>query len=277
MSDIARIPFLTGLIPGGLRPGTIILIEFDPDSQWFSVAVTVAVRCIKENRHVAFLTFTAPPSEVARAMSELDLDVPAAEKAGLLAIEDWYSASLSGGKLETDTSQRAIFERIEGRMRVHSLKVADLSVEWLKTSRTGPTSAHDIVDFWPPGSLAISESCSPILRFSDEKSFIEFFESRIRPEEHKRGNLITLQGIMRGIHSDWLYKRMESASDGIIDLRVLELEGEVKNFLRVRAIRGQPHNSKWHLVDVTGRGEAKLELRDAAVRLDSGQEPARSR
>jgi KaiC/GvpD/RAD55 family RecA-like ATPase len=258
LSETLRVPILIDLIPDGLCPGTILLIEFDPDSQWVSVAVTVAVRCLMEARHVAFLAFTMTPSEVALAMSKLGLDVAEAEKSGLLAIEDWYSASLTGGRLETGTTQRAMFERVEGRIRVQSLKVADLSVEWLKTSKTGPHVASDIVEFWPPGSVAISESCSPILRFGDEKSFVEFFESRIRPEEHRRGNLVTLQGITRGIHSDWLYKRMESVCDGIIDLRVAELEGEVKNLLRVRALRGQPHNSKWHAIDVTRNGEAKL-------------------
>ena len=261
LTEMLSIPVLNDLIPDGLRPGTLILIEFDPDSQWVSIAITVAVRCLMEDRHVAYLAFTMSPAEVAKAMAKLGLDVAAAEKSGLLAIEDWYSASLYGGKLETGTTQRAVFERVEGRLRVQSLKVADLSVEWLKTSKTGPHIAHDIVDFWPEGSVAVSESCSPILRFSDEKSFIEFFDSRIRAEEHKRGNLLTLQGVTRGVHSDWLYKRLESACDGIIDLRVAELEGEVKNLLRIRTLRGQPHDSKWHAITVARNGEAKLESR----------------
>jgi KaiC/GvpD/RAD55 family RecA-like ATPase len=254
---------LIHLIPDGLRPGSIVLVEFDADSQWFWVAVTIAVRCMAENRHVAFLAFTTTPSDVARAMSRLGADVEGAEKSGLLAIEDWYSASLSGGRLALDTTQRSMFERVDGRMRVQSLKTADLSVEWLKTSKTGPQTAHDIVEFWPSGSVAISESCSSILRFSDEKSFIEFFESRIRAEEHRRANLVTFQGIMRGIHSDWLYKRMESACDGIIDLRVFEQEGEVKNLLRIRTLRGQPHDSRWHSMNLGRNGEAKLDSSDA--------------
>jgi KaiC/GvpD/RAD55 family RecA-like ATPase len=236
----------------------MFLIEFDPDSQWFSVASTIAVHYLLAKRHVAYLAFASPPYDVEHAFSDLGIDVAAAESSGLLAIEDWYSASLSGGRLEPATIEGPMFERIDGRMRVRSLKVADLSVEWLKTSKTGPHPAHDIVEFWPAGSLAVSESCSVILRFNEEKAFIEFYESRIRPAERKRKNLITLQGIMRGVHSDWLYSRMENASDGVIDLRVLEREDEVANFLRVRTLRGQPHDSRWHKIEVMKSGEARL-------------------
>lgn len=258
MSETTHIPMLTKLIPDGIKSGTMFLVEFDSDSQWFAVAATIAARFLEEKRHVAYLALATPPYDVELAISALGIDVTAAEASGLLAIEDWYSASLAGGRLAPDTAQGPMFERVDGRMRVRSLKVADLSVEWLKTSKAGPTPAHDIVEFWPAGSLAVSESCSVILRFNEEKAFIEFFESRIRPEDRKRRNLITLQGIMRGVHSEWLYKRMENSSDGIIDLSVMEREDEVKTFLRVRSLRGQPHDSRWHKIEVIKNGEARL-------------------
>jgi KaiC/GvpD/RAD55 family RecA-like ATPase len=258
LSETIHIPLLSKLIPDGIKSGTMFSVEFDPDSQWFSVASTIAARFLEEKRHVAYLAMATPPDDVAYAISTLGIDVGAAENSGLLAIEDWYSASLAGGRVEPANPQGPMFERIDGRMRVRSLKVADLSVEWLKTSKAGPTHAHDIVEFWPAGSLAVSESCSVILRFNEEKAFVELFESRIRPEERKRKNLITLQGLMRGVHSDWLYKRMENASDGIIDLRVIEREDEVDNLLRVRNLRGQPHDSRWHKIEVMKNGEARL-------------------
>ena len=258
MSETTHIPLLGKLVPDGLKSGTTFLVEFDPDSQWFSIAVTIAARFLEEKRHVAYLALANPPYDVDHALSALGIDVRAAEGSGFLAIEDWYSASLAGGRLEPATTQGPMFERVDGRMRVRSLKVADLSVEWLKTSKAGPQPAHDIVDFWPTGSLAVSESCSVILRFNEEKAFMEFFESRIRPEDRKRKNLITLQGIARGVHSDWLYKRMENACDGIIDIRSLEREEEVKSFLRIRNLRGQPHDSKWHKIEVQSNGEATI-------------------
>jgi hypothetical protein len=236
----------------------MFLVEYDPDSQWFSVASTIASRFLIENRHVAYFAMARPPDEVKDALSALGIDVTSVEKSGLLAIEDWYSASLYGGRLEPASPGGQMFERVDGRMRIRSLKAADLSVEWLKTSKSGPQPAHDIVEFWPTGSLAISESCSVILRFSEEKAFIELFESRIRPEERKRKNLISFQALARGIHSDWLYKRMENASEGVIDLTAREQHDEVKSFLRIRNLRSQPHDSHWHQIDVKSNGETTL-------------------
>ncbi len=69
---------------------------------------------------------------------------------------------------------------------------------------------------------------------------------------------VTLQGFIRGIHSEWLYKRMEAASDGVIDVRVMEREEEAKNFLRVRSLKGQPHDSRWHEIKIKSNGEATL-------------------
>jgi len=258
LSETVNIPLLTKQIPDGIKSGTMFLVEFDPDSQWFSVAATIAARFLKENRHVGYFAMARSPEEVGRAISALGVDTAASENSGLLAIEDWYSASLAGGRLEPANPNAPVFERVNGRLRVGSLKVADLSVEWLRTSKDGPRPSYDIVEFWPPGSLAITESCSVILRFSEEKAFIELVESRVRPEERRRKNLISFQGLARGLHSDWLYKRMENASDGVIDLRVMEREDEVKNLLRVRALRGQPHDSRWHEIQVESNGEAVL-------------------
>ncbi len=236
----------------------MFLVEFDPDSQWLSIASTIASRFLQEKRQVAYFAMARAPIDVEHSLIAQGIDVPEAKNAGRLAIEDWYSASLTGGRLEVTGSQGALFERIDGSLRIRSLKVADLSVEWLKTSKSGPQPATDIVEFWPPGSLVVTESCSVILRFNEEKPFVEFFESRIIPEERKRRNLVSFQGLTRGLHSDWLYKRMEGASDGVIDLRLIERGDDIKNFIRIRTLRGQPHDSRWHQIQIKSNGEAVL-------------------
>lgn len=250
------IPLLSGLIPGGVKPGAMLLVEFDPESQWFSVATTVVARYFQQNRHVCYLAMARSPEDVKRSISEIGVDTPAAEKSGRLVVEDWYSATLTGGRLEPASTQAGLFEPIQGGLRVRSLKVADLSVEWLKTTKVGP-QAYDIVEHWPAGSMIVVESFSGILRFNEEKPFVEWIESRVNPEERRRKS-ITLQGVVRGIHSDWLYKRMESASDGVIDIRVMERGEETSNFLRVRSLKGQPHDSRWHQIEIMPNGEATV-------------------
>ena len=250
-------PLLAELIPNGVKPGAMLLVEFDPESQWFSVATTIAARLFQQGRYVCYLSMARSPEDVKASLSALDARVSSAEDVERLVVEDWYSATLTGGRLATDTSQTSLFEPVQGGLRVRSLKVADLSVEWLKTSKTGPSKPYDLVDYWPPGSVVIVESFSSILRFNEEKAFVEWMESRVIPEE-RRGRRVTLQGFIRGIHSEWLYKRMEAASDGVLDIRVMEREEEAKNLLRVRSLKGQPHDSRWHEIKIKSNGEATL-------------------
>jgi len=256
-SEGVNIPLLAPLIPGGIKPGTMFVVEYDPDSQWFAVAATIAARFYEEKRHVGYLAMARSPEDVRDNLSALGVKVSDAEEAGLLAVEDWYSASLTGGRVEPANRDNRLFESIEGRLRVLSLKVADLSVEWLKASKSTPHPVYDIVDHWPVGSLVIVESFSSILRFNEEKPFVEWIETRVNPGERKRKS-ITIQAFVRGIHSDQLYKLMENASDGVIDLRVQEDSEGAKNALRVRSLKGRPHDSRWHEIVIKSSGEAAL-------------------
>lgn len=256
-SDGIRVPLLDKLVPSGFRPGTMFLVEYDPDSQWFAVATTIAARFFEANHYVGYLAMARSVEDVRRELFALGLDLASAEKSGRLMIEDWYSASLAGGRLEPSRSDTNLFEPIPGGLRLLSLKIADLSVKWLKTTKSGPHPIYDIVDFWPAGSLIIAESCSGMLRFNEEKAFVEWVESRVNPEERKRKS-ITLQAFARGIHSERLYKRMENASDAVIDIRVTERGEESKNMLRLRTLRGQPHDTRWHEIAVNSTGEATL-------------------
>jgi hypothetical protein len=45
-SKRVNIPILATLIPDGIKLGTIFVVEFDPESQWFTVATTIAAACI---------------------------------------------------------------------------------------------------------------------------------------------------------------------------------------------------------------------------------------
>lgn len=254
--ESAEISLLAKLIPDGVKAGTMLLVEFDPDSQWLSVATTITSQFFQQNRHVGYLAMVRPVADVERSLSTLGVDMIPAVQTGRFVIEDWYSATLSGGRIDSLDHKAPVFERTPTGLRVCSLKVNDLSLEWLKTSKAGP-QIYDIIDHWPPGSLVIAESFSGMLRFNDEKAFAEWIESRVNPEERKRKG-VTIQGLVRGVHTDWLYKRMESASDGIVDIRVMERGEEAKNMLRLRTLKGQPHDARWHVIEIKSNGETTL-------------------
>ena len=255
-SERVNIPLVSELIPQGIKPNTILIVEYDPDSQWFALATTIAARFLLANGRVGYVAFTRSPDDVRRDLSSLGVDVSSVQKEGRLTVDDWYSASLTGGRLESSGGQTSFNEPIEGGMRMRSLKVADLSVQWLRDAKYGP-QPFDIVETWPPGSLSVGESFSALLRFNEERELMEWTETRVIPIERKRKG-VSLWGLVNGIHSEVYYKRLESALDGVIDVRVTEREGETKDLLRIRSLKGQPHDHSWHEIQIKENGEAAL-------------------
>ena len=53
-------------------------------------------------------------------------------------------------------------------------------------------------------------------------------------------------------------QRVEAACDGVIDVRVLEQDGALKNVLRLRSLKGQPHDNRWHEIEIKPNGETSL-------------------
>ena len=254
--DRVSIPLLSQLIPEGLRPGTIFAVEFDPDSQWLALTATIAAKYLQIGQRVTYVTSTRPPESVKDHLANLGVNVPAAIRDHSLVIDDWYTATLSGGRIDSEPGQTSIIESIDGGFRIRSLKVADLSVEWLKSSKQG-WQPHDIAETWPPGALGVADSGSEMLRFNEEKAVLEWLMTRGWPNERKAKRII-LWGVSRGTHTESFYKRLEGSTDGVIDVQVMERDGEAKNFLRIRSLKNQPSDGRWHEIEVKSNGEAGL-------------------
>jgi KaiC/GvpD/RAD55 family RecA-like ATPase len=139
---------------------------------------------------------------------------------------------------------------------VRSLKVADLSVQYLKDMKQGPELGA-FFEEWPPGALTIDESMSQMLRFNEEKPYLEWVISRVHPN-HRRAKRVFFEGFVRDIHTESFYKRLESDVNGVIDLRVMERDEGWKNFLCIRSLKGQPHDARWHEIQIRRNGEAAL-------------------
>ena len=257
------IRLLAPLIPNGIEPGTMFAVEYDPASQWFAVAATVVVQYLQDVGRVTFQAFVRPRDALKRDLVKLGVDVPKAIKDGQLIMDDWYSAAQAGGRVNSG-STKDVSEWIEGGcVRLNSLKVADLSISWLKNMKSDEDSSG-IPEFdnantvqRPPGSLIVVESLSVLLRFNEEKPFLEWQETRVLPNE-RAANRINLAGYARGLHSESFYKRIEEMHDGLIEVRLMEKDGDVGSYLRVTNLRGQPHDSRWRRIEVKSNGEATL-------------------
>jgi len=244
------VPLLESLIPDGLKSGTVLLVEFDPRGQWFALARTIAALGLKNGLRIQYAATARSREEVIASLENLGVDVNVAEKAGLLRVDDQHTATLS---LDKDKpGDTAIEDRY---LRVGSLKVADLSIDDLRSLRgvthltKWTTDQSDV--------LVIDDSISPFLRFNEERAYLEYLETRDLPLQRKLGR-IGFRGVSKGVHHESFYARMEGAHDGLIEVRALERNDEIKNMLRITSLKGQPHDTRWHEIKVDSRGEASV-------------------
>lgn len=242
---------LQNLIPNGIRPPTIFAVKYDPESQWLTLSTTIAAGYLLKGFHVLYATGARPREVVRTDLERLGVDVPTTEEAGLLRIDDWYSASLRQD-VKSDHRPILVYKTYSA---FPSLKISDLSIAFQQFMKGGGSGEPE--DHWPAASLLIWDSLSPMLRFNDEKVFLEWVESRFYPFE-RASKRIELLGYAFGVHGESFYRRIEDASDGVVEIRVLERGDELKNVLRVRSLKGQPHDNRWHEIEIKPNGEAIL-------------------
>ncbi len=117
-----------------------------------------------------------------------------------------------------------------------SLKVADLSI-WI--------AREAMVESPAPEFLVIAENGSTLDRFNDEKNWVELYLTRPIPMAKPR-KVTQLIGFMAGIHSNWAYKQLEAAVDGIVDFKVEDVGEETRDLMRIRTMRNMQFDRRWH-------------------------------
>jgi KaiC/GvpD/RAD55 family RecA-like ATPase len=109
---LPRIPLIEELTKGSIPPGSNILVEFDPASQWLNASLTIAAWWVNDGGSVSYITQS--PDDIRSQLRKLGLAVEELERTDRLWITDLYSASIGRKSKE--------------RFGVESLKVADLSI-----------------------------------------------------------------------------------------------------------------------------------------------------
>jgi len=168
-----------------------------------------------------------------------------------LEIHDWYTLTL-GQKREqrqSDASPSTARGDITRGPPAESLKVADLSIYFAR--QLMPLSQE-------PEFLLIEDNLSVLDRFNDEKSWVELYLTRRIPASSKR-RITCLRGLVKGVHSDWAYRTLEAAVDGIIDFKVDEVNGARRSFIGIRNMRNVAFDSRWHPLRIGQNFEIMLE------------------
>ncbi len=211
------------------------MVEFDAASQWYNALITIVAGWLKTGGKIQYYAFARSPESIRKQLVRLGVDTEELENNGALEIWDWYTATLGQASKE--------------KRGANSLKVADLSIHVSQVRMKGPPA---------PDTLAIGEDISVLDRFNEEKSWVEYELARSIPAFRDR-NMTCLRGVIRDVHSSLAYKRLESVSDGIIDLRIETESEEIVNMIRIRTMRNVGFDSRWHPLKIGENFEVTIE------------------
>jgi KaiC/GvpD/RAD55 family RecA-like ATPase len=230
-----RMPLIENLTKKPVPPGSNILVEFNPASQWLNASLTIAAGWVRTGGSISYVTFSRPPDDVRSQLRQLGLDVEELERTDRLWITDAYSA--------------AIGQKSKEKFAVESLKVADLSI-WI--------AREAMADLPAPEFLIIQDNVSVLDRFNAERNWVEMYLTRPIPMSKVR-QMTNLHGIIEGIHSAWAYKQLEVAVDGIIDFKLDESGEETRSMMRIRNMQNTSYEGRWHQLRTEENCEVALE------------------
>jgi KaiC/GvpD/RAD55 family RecA-like ATPase len=183
--------------------------------------MAIAAGWLKTNGTVTYNVNGQPPENVRNQFRRLGLDVDALEKDERLVIYDGYTLTLGRKSNE--------------RYAVQSLKVADLSI----------TFSREVMQSAPvPELLTIIDNISSLARFNDERAWVEFLLTRGIPAAFLTKSR-TIVGIIEGLHSDTVYRQLEAAADGVIDLKLDSESDPPRNLMRIRSMRNVRFDGRW--------------------------------
>lgn len=220
-----KIPIIEDLTASPLPIGSTVLVEFDPASRWYAASLSIAAGYIRSGGRIGYIVTTRQPDNIRSQFKTLGLDKEQLENDRRLLIYDWYKATL--GQKSTE------------RYQFDSMKAADLSIWFSKYMKT------EVEAEW----LDIVDNYSTMARFNDEKAWVEFTLTRIVPTASTMKETMLL-GVVKGVHSEWAYRTLEGAVDGIVDFEIEETEEEAGDLVRIRAMRDVGFDRRWHRLKI---------------------------
>ena len=91
-------------------------------------------------------------------------------------------------------------------------------------------------------SFVAFDTLSTLLAYNTEELTVRFMKSHLA--RMKRHGNIGAYAIETGIHSASFYNEVRASFDGVLELKLEEMDGELRRFIRVYRYRGS-HESKW--------------------------------
>ena len=99
------------------------------------------------------------------------------------------------------------------------------------------------------------DSISTLLAYNTEELMVRFLKSHLARMK-KHGNIGTY-AVETGIHSNSFYNEVKASFDSIIEMKLEEMDGELRRFVRVYSYKGG-HETKWFSFLITPERSVKI-------------------
>ena len=239
------LPFLRRIIPQGLDYGSNYLVEFDAPSLWYETSLTMTADALMDGIRTDYHTFTHSPGDVRRGLVRLGLDLEALEANDTFRIWDSYTQQTGMG--EPDKVGRGT---PRDPIDIHTL---DLK-RWTEEDIGEPQRGINEVD---GRRFHVDDDTSIVLHFNEEKAFIDHWRMHALPYARIH-QLAIVHSVVKGVFSEAFYKQFESFCDGVLDFRTEERGGSIEHSMRVKFMRGKPHDTSWRRLRLVEGGRVGM-------------------
>jgi KaiC/GvpD/RAD55 family RecA-like ATPase len=235
-----ELPILGEAVPTHFRYGSMIVVEFEPQSLWYETSLTIAANALQKGLAVDYHAFQHPPAEIKQGIARLGADFQRFERAGKLRILDSYSVQ-SGIEPQSDAKELS-----------YGAKSLDVST-WREASRA---LKPDATTAEGRRRIHIDENTTVLLQSNEEKNLSDFM-AEFRSFAIKL-DLVMINSLARGWASEALYSKVESMADAIFDFRAEITDEVMHHVMRTRMVRGMSCDTRWKDLKLGSNGAVSV-------------------
>lgn len=214
---MAQSKILIDLIEGEIPPSNLLLMG-PPGTGKTIFGENMVCEALLKGAKCLYITLDRPPNEVRRSLLIFGVDNKELEAAERFVLFDGYTW-ISGRSTEP--------------YNINNL--TNLSELIFRVS--------DAAAVLGEGMLLVMDSVSTLLTYNNEGSILKFLQVIMARVKEWHG--VGLYVAEHGVHSEGFYNSLRFMVDGVLEMKMYEIGGELRRFFRVHTFKMGAHNTSW--------------------------------
>ena len=217
---------MSNLLKSPMKRANIFLLSAPPGTGKSTFALNFLEEGFKQDQPGIMIMTDVPPDDIISNALSFGFEWKKNVISELLKVIDCYSYNLG-------ESESKYFVR-------NPKNLSDISIT-LREAMGDEKSGRLVLD-----------SASTLLLLTAETtgvSFLSILSSRL-----KRDDFISLFILEGGVHDTKIIHRLRYLLDGVLDMKVEEIESEIHRFFRIYSLRGCQHDTRWVPFNIGDKG-----------------------